>query len=93
MRLAHLIMWYVYIIECKDGTLYTGATTDLARRFLEHQSGAGARYTRAHGAVRLVYQEALPSRSAAYKREAEIKHWPRSKKLELTAASACQPKT
>lgn len=76
-------MWYVYIIRCEDDTLYTGVTTDVARRFAEHRSGEGARYTRSHKAVELVYHEPCYSRSVACKRETEIKSWPRSKKLAL----------
>ena len=75
--------YFVYILECVDKTLYTGITTDVERRFNEHLRGAGARYTRAHGARRMIYSERLRSRSAALKREAEIKRWPRIKKLWL----------
>lgn len=79
-------MWYVYIIRCADDTLYTGVTTDVARRFEEHRTGVGAKYTRTHKAVELVYQEECVSRAAACKREAEIKSWPRSKKCALIRA-------
>ena len=64
---------YVYIVRCADGTLYTGWTVDLQRRIREHNAGRGARYTRQHGPVDLVYWEELPNRSAALKREYEIK--------------------
>lgn len=64
---------YVYIVRCSDGTLYTGWTVDLQRRVREHNAGRGARYTRQHGPVDLVYWEMLPNRSAALKREVEIK--------------------
>ncbi|MDO8536519.1 MAG: GIY-YIG nuclease family protein [Candidatus Omnitrophota bacterium] len=76
-------MWYVYMIKCSDGSLYTGVTTDIERRMNEHNSGKGASYTRVRTPVRLVHHESRPDRSKALKREAEIKRWPRSKKLTL----------
>lgn len=76
-------MYFVYLLECSDGSLYTGITTDVARRLAEHKSGIGSNYTRSHTAVRMVYTEPQPSRSAASKREAEIKHWSRAEKLCL----------
>ncbi len=76
-------MYFVYILECADGSLYTGVTTDVARRFAEHAAGTGARYTRAHGAERIVYTEACADRGAAQKREAAIKRLSRGEKLEL----------
>ena len=75
--------YFVYLLECKDGSLYTGITTDVARRFAEHKSGAGSRFTRAKGAKCMLYTEEQPSRSAAQKREAAIKKMPRGKKLTL----------
>lgn len=76
-------MYFVYVVECEDGSLYTGITTDLKRRFAEHKKGEGGHYTRAKGARKLVYSEQHPDRSSASKREAEIKSWPRIKKLGL----------
>jgi len=76
-------MYFVYLIECSDGSLYTGITTDVKRRFDEHKSGKGGHYTRAKGATRLLYSEEQPDRSSALKREAEIKSWPRDKKRVL----------
>ena len=76
-------MPYVYIVECADGTLYTGWTVNVEQRVKVHNAGRGARYTRMHGPVRLVYFEELPDRVAAQKRELEIKRWPREKKLHL----------
>ncbi len=76
-------MYFVYIIECKDKSLYTGITTDVERRFKEHQAGIGGRYTSAKKVVKIVYKEKYPNRSSALKREAEIKGWPREKKLNL----------
>ena len=74
---------YVYIVRCADGTLYTGWTVDLQRRVREHNAGRGARYTRQHGPVELVYWEELPNRSAALKREEEIKRQGRAYKERL----------
>ncbi len=76
-------MYFVYLLECADGSLYTGITTDVARRFAEHQQGAGGHYTRAHGARRIRYTESHPDRSSASKRESLIKSWPRGRKLGL----------
>jgi len=75
--------WCVYLLKCRDGSLYTGMTNDLASRVKKHDSGAGAKYTRSRRPVRLVWSEAKRSESAARKREAEIKAWPRDKKLDL----------
>jgi len=76
-------MYTVYIIECKDKTLYTGITTDVARRLAEHHAGVGARYTRARGVRRLVYAEVCENRSSASRREAEIKKLTRAQKFTL----------
>ncbi|AFS79419.1 GIY-YIG domain protein [Gottschalkia acidurici 9a] len=67
-------MNYVYIVECKDGTLYTGWTTDLKRRISEHNSGKGAKYTRARGPVKLKYFEKFDTKQEAMKREYQIKN-------------------
>lgn len=75
--------WFVYLLECADGTLYTGCTPDLDRRIQAHNAGRGAKYTRARLPVRLVYHETLPSRSAALRREAEIKSLSRAEKLRI----------
>ena len=71
------------MLECADGSLYTGTTTDISRRVKEHNAKKGAAYTKACLPVRLVYRETHPTRSLAQKREAEIKHWNRKKKLAL----------
>lgn len=76
-------MYYVYLLECEDGTLYAGITTDVDRRFKEHESGAGGHYTSAKKARRIVYTEQHPDRSAASKREAQIKKLSRAQKLAL----------
>lgn len=80
-------MPYVYLVECADGSLYTGWAVDVTRRVKAHNAGRGARYTRWHRPVTLVYAEELPDRGTAMKREAEIKHWPRAKKLQLIRES------
>lgn len=80
-------MYFVYLLECKDKTIYTGITTDIDRRLAEHKNGTGARYTRGHRAGRIIYFERKRNRSTASKREAEIKSWTRAKKLLLVAGA------
>ena len=75
--------WKVYILECADGSLYTGMTSDVERRLREHDSGRGGRYTRAHLPVKLLYVEGAAGRKAACAREREIKRLPRRRKFEL----------
>ena len=75
--------YYVYMLRCGDGSLYTGSTNDVERRLRVHQSGKGARYTRSRLPVELAYQEELPDRSAALRREAAIKKLTRDQKLAL----------
>ena len=79
--------WIVYILRCKDDTLYTGITDDLARRMAAHNSGKGAKYTRGRGPVEVVYTEVLESYSAALKREAAIKRLKRQEKEQLIQAT------
>ena len=76
---------YCYIVECADGTYYTGWTIDPERRLKTHNAGRGARYTRTRLPVKLVYLEPQPDRSAAMKREKAIKTLPREKKQKLIA--------
>lgn len=78
---------FVYILECADGTLYTGWTTDVEARLETHNSGQGAKYTRPRLPVRLVYHEELPDKSSALKREAAIKKLSRAKKLALIGSA------
>ncbi len=73
----------VYVLECADGTLYTGYTTDLDRRLAEHNAGEGAKYTRGRTPVALQHAEAFETRSAAMSREYEIKQLTRSAKERL----------
>ena len=75
-------MWHVYILECKNGFLYTGATTDVERRFKEHLAKS-AHYTSYNPPVKVVYRESGLTKSQALKREAEIKRLRRSQKLVL----------
>ena len=75
--------WFVYMLRCGDGSLYTGYTDDVARRLAVHQSGKGAKYTRSRLPVTLAYQEELPDKSAALRREAAIKKLTRGEKLRL----------
>lgn len=81
--------WQVYIVRCADGSLYTGIARDLERRITEHNTdkGQGASYTRSRRPVRLVYQEPASDRSAASKREYQIKQLSRAQKLALILAS------
>ena len=76
-------MYFVYLIECSDGSFYTGMTTNVERRFNEHKNGDGGHYTSSKKAIRVVYTEEHPDRSSALKREAQIKGWTRQKKLNL----------
>ena len=75
--------WFVYMLRCGDDSLYTGYTDDVARRLAVHQSGKGAKYTRSRLPVTLAYQEELPDKSAALRREAAIKKLTRGEKLRL----------
>ncbi len=76
--------WQVYILECKGGSLYTGVTTDLERRFREHHANT-ARYTSYNPPVKMVYSQGFSNKSDAFKREAQIKRWTRKRKLALIA--------
>ncbi len=79
---------YVYMVRCADGTLYTGWTTDVARRVAEHNAGRGAAYTRQRGPVELVYSESHPNRSSAMRREEQIKRRGRAYKERLLRSAA-----
>lgn len=78
---------FVYILRCVDGSLYTGSTTDLARRLTAHRSGRGAKYTRSRLPVELAYWEEAPDWPAALRREAAIKRLTRQQKLALIAVA------
>lgn len=75
--------WFVYMLRCGDGTLYTGVTDDVPRRLAAHRSGKGAKYTRGRGPLELVYQEQVPDKSAALRREYQIKRLSRQEKEKL----------
>lgn len=75
--------WFLYIIQCRDKTLYTGITTDISRRLNEHNAKKGAFYTKNKTPVKLVYQEPMVNRSQSCKREAAVKRLTRKEKLEL----------
>ena len=74
---------FIYILQCADGTLYTGWTTDLENRINAHNSGSGAKYTRGRGPVRLLYSEVFETKGEALKREKEIQKMTRVRKLKL----------
>ena len=76
-------IWYLYILRCRDGSLYTGITTDVQKRLEAHKVGKGAKYTRGRGPLELVYREECGDHSHALKRELEIKTLTRQQKLLL----------
>lgn len=78
---------FVYMLRCKDGSLYTGWTNDLEHRLAQHASGKGAKYTRGRGPLELAYAEEVPDKEAALRRECEIKKLKRPQKLKLISAS------
>jgi predicted GIY-YIG superfamily endonuclease len=78
--------WFVYMVRCVDGSLYTGITKDVKRRGQQHNAGTAFRYTRSRRPVKVVYQEAHPSQSSALKREAAIKAMDRQGKLTIGEA-------
>lgn len=72
--------WFVYMARCRDGSVYTGITTDVEKRLAQHNAGSGAKYTRTRGPVVVAHQEPVANESVARKREAEIKRWTKSAK-------------
>ena len=76
-------MWQGYILQCENGSLYTGISNNLKKRFSEHKNGKGGKYTRSHKPVKLVYKDQFNTHSEALKKEAEIKSWTREKKTML----------
>jgi predicted GIY-YIG superfamily endonuclease len=76
-------MYFVYLLQCKDKSIYTGITTDVARRLAQHKAGTASKYTSSRGAVRIVYTEKCRDRGRALKREAAIKRLSRPQKLLL----------
>ncbi len=80
--------WRVYLLRCRDGSLYAGATSDLARRLAAHQGGKGGRYTRSRLPVSLVHDEPAGDHGAALRREAALKRLTRAEKLALVSRAA-----
>jgi predicted GIY-YIG superfamily endonuclease len=78
--------WLVYLLRCRDGSLYTGITNGLLKRLKAHAAGKAIRYTRSRLPVELAYQEPQPTKSRALKREAAIKRLPRGAKLDLISS-------
>lgn len=83
--------WCVYILRCKDDTLYTGSTDDFPKRLESHRQGKGAKYTRGRSPLEPVYLEQCPDRSSALKREYAIKQLSRPKKLALLQSQGSIP--
>ena len=81
--------WFFYMVRCKDGSLYSGITVNIAERLKKHNNGTGAKYTAIHRPVILVYSEKCDTASAAMKREKQVKQWPKMKKEQL--ARSCMP--
>jgi putative endonuclease len=83
--------WFLYLLRCRDGSLYTGVAKDLVRRCRQHNQGKASRFTRGRRPVRLVYQETHPNRSQAQKREAAVKALSRREKLALIRRAGRRP--
>lgn len=86
--------WWLYLLECGDGTWYAGISTDVDARLAAHAAGTGARYTRGRGPLRLLAARAYPDRASASRAEWQLKRLPRPRKLrffEGTAGPACDP--
>lgn len=79
---------YTYIVRCKDGSLYTGWTTDLRKRISAHNAGKGAKYTKSRRPVKLVYSEEFETKEEAMRREYAIKHMSRPEKIRLIEQKA-----
>ena len=80
-------MFYFYLFRCKDGSLYAGVTDNIRRREKTHNAGKGSAYVRSRGGGKMAYWEIMKNKSAALKREAEVKKWSRVEKLKLVKAS------
>ena len=76
-------MYYLYILLCKDNSIYTGVTNNIERRFSEHKNKKGGHYTSSHQAVKIIYKEEYLTQKEALKRERQIKGWHREKKINL----------
>ena len=78
-------MWYLYIIRCRDGSLYTGIATDVDKRLAVHRAGKGAKYLRGRGPLTLVYQTRIGAKALALKTERRVKALPKTKKEQLVS--------
>jgi putative endonuclease len=78
--------WYLYMVRCRGGNLYTGIATDIDRRFVEHESGKGAKYLRGRAPLQLAFKEKIGRRSLALKIERMIKKLPKNRKERIVAA-------
>jgi len=85
--MADAATWFLYLIECCNGSYYAGISNDVERRYAQHLAGRGAKYTRAHPPVKLLGTRAFPDRSSASKAEHAIRQLPRAKKLAFLASS------
>ncbi len=85
--MADAATWFLYLIECRNGSFYAGISNDVERRYAQHLAGRGAKYTRAHPPLRLLGTRAFPDRSSASKAEHAIRQLPREKKLAFLASS------
>ena len=81
-------MWYLYILECRDGSYYTGITQDIPARLDKHNSGKGAKYTKSRRPVKLVYSEKCKDGRVVRRREREVKSWPRARKEALIRSNS-----
>jgi len=86
--MAEKEIYYIYILRCRDGSLYTGWTNDMAKRIEAHNKGQGAKYTKGRGPVELIYHEEYSNKSEALKREYAIKRLSKAQKLELIQKSS-----
>ena len=87
MKGSSVMKWFVYIVRCSDGSLYTGATNDVAARLKRHNAGTGARYTRSRLPVALVWKRRQKDKSSALSKEARLKRASRAAKLQLIAGT------
>jgi putative endonuclease len=78
--------WYLYLVRCSDGSLYTGITTDVERRFKAHQENNGAKYLKGRGPLVLAFKEKIGGKRRAFQVEHAVKRWPKSKKEQLVRA-------
>lgn len=78
-------MYFVYLLLCQDGSLYTGYSVNVAQRFQLHQMGKGAKYTRSHYPLKVVFTQSFETKSAALQREHEIKRWTHQQKIDNLA--------